>query len=466
MRFAHARDRRGSIALVVGVLLVSGLLLGVLALSYDVGYMMMTQSELQSASDMATLSGGTEILAGLGENPVAPAVVVSNGTTQAVSFAGKNRNGERSVNNGGSYADGARDVRFGWAEFNGAGWDMHWGEELSGGGYNMIGVTLRRDQPGSSNGDDPLPLVFARALGQNTQNIAVDSAAVIMPANGISIPPGSPTTSNVIPFALDKRVWDKYLVAQEYFDNNGFPSPVESILYDEGTETAYNPDLGGDPDPSTSNDQPLFGHMVQQPGNQDPDFVQDFDDQYSCNCDPKDPTAGISGPGVGDSVLEIDIYPKDDYTSGNFGTVDIGGSNNSTADIERQIVHGINDQDLADFIGDTGQTFEIPQPDGSQLVVDGDTGISAGIKDELDLVQGQCRAILMFESVASPGNTSQFTICGLQGVRLMHSELNGNLEFKHLIVQKCNATLTGSTFSDDPPDGEDTTVFTPLILIE
>ena len=106
----------------------------------------------------------------------------------------------------------------------------------------------------------------------------------------------------------------------------------------------------------------------------------------------------------------------------------------------------------------------------------GDTGISAGIKDDLAAVLGQCRAVFLFHTVQSPGNTAQFELGELAkpetaseylvGIRLMHVELTGQLEYKHLTIQKCKATLGGGIADEDQPPGENTTVYTPLILIE
>jgi len=50
-------------------------------------------------------------------------------------------------------------------------------------------------------------------------------------------------------------------------------------------------------------------------------------------------------PGA-DGVREVNLFPQGTGSPGNRGTVDIGSSNNSTADIARQIVHGISPEDL------------------------------------------------------------------------------------------------------------------------
>src|SRR5690606_12049527 len=105
-----------------------------------------------------------------------------------------------------------------------------------------------------------------------------------------------------------------------------------------------------------------------------------------------------------DGVLEVNLFPQGTGSPGNRGTVDIGSSNNSTADIARQIVHGISAQDLAHH----GGRLEFDE-DG-ELELNGDTGISAGVKDELASIRGEPRLIPIFSKVVGPGNNAQYTI--------------------------------------------------------
>jgi hypothetical protein len=143
-----------------------------------------------------------------------------------------------------------------------------------------------------------------------------------------------------------------------------------------------------------------------------------------------DETTQTLSPGS-DGVLEVNLYPqgKDSLPPGNRGTVDIGGSNNSTADIARQIVDGVSQEDLAYHGG------EIKLDDDGILMLNGDTGISAGVKDELASIMGQPRAIPLFESVNGPGNNAMYTIIGFVGVRIVDVKLTGKQNDKHVTVQ-------------------------------
>ena len=139
-----------------------------------------------------------------------------------------------------------------------------------------------------------------------------------------------------------------------------------------------------------------------------------------------------------DNVLEVNLYPQGTGSPGNRGTVDIGGSNNSTSDIARQIVHGISPADLADL----GKPLVLDDST-YELTLNGDTGISAGVKDELASIIGQTRCIPIFSEVNGPGNNAIFTIVEWAGVRIMGVKLTGPMKKKHLTVQPCAISMSG-----------------------
>ena len=59
------------------------------------------------------------------------------------------------------------------------------------------------------------------------------------------------------------------------------------------------------------------------------------------------------------------------------------------------------------------------------LHLNGDTGISAGVKDELASIIGQPRIIPIFSSVVGPGNNADYTIVKFVGVRILAVKLTG-----------------------------------------
>eukprot|EP00913_Durusdinium_trenchii_P008366 g7859.t1 len=141
-------------------------------------------------------------------------------------------------------------------------------------------------------------------------------------------------------------------------------------------------------------------------------------DDWTWNEATKTVTAG------GDGVREINLYPTGSnlLPPGNRGTVDFGSSNNSTADISRQILYGLNADDLS-YFGGTVSTENGP------LTINGDTGLSAGIKDELEAIIGQPRAIPIFTTVSGPGNNAMYTIVRFVGIRILKVKLTGKNKY-------------------------------------
>jgi Flp pilus assembly protein TadG len=175
-------------------------------------------------------------------------------------------------------------------------------------------------------------------------------------------------------------------------------------------------------------------------------------DQWKWNPDTKKVVAGI------DDIKEVNLYPQGTGSPGNRGTVDIGGSNNSTNDIARQIVEGISEEDLQHF-----EDHEIKFDDNGKLYLNGDTGISAGVKDELASIIGQPRIIPIFRLVEGPGNNATYTIVEFAGVRIMDVKLTGSMSSKRVIIQPCNIVAKGGI----PTPGQQTStfVYSPVWLV-
>jgi Flp pilus assembly protein TadG len=147
--------------------------------------------------------------------------------------------------------------------------------------------------------------------------------------------------------------------------------------------------------------------------------------------------------GGSDGVKEVNLYPQGTGSSGNRGTVDIGGANNSTSDLARQIVDGVSHQDMIDL----GKPLEFDA--NGKLYLNGDTGISAGVKDDLESIIGQTRIIPIFESVSGNGNNANYTIVQWAGVRILDVKLTGSMSSKRLTIQPASVI----TKYGQPKDG-------------
>ncbi|NUQ61326.1 MAG: hypothetical protein HUU20_02490 [Pirellulales bacterium] len=162
-----------------------------------------------------------------------------------------------------------------------------------------------------------------------------------------------------------------------------------------------------------------------------------------------------------DGVREINLFPQGTGSPGNRGTVDIGPSNNSTSDIARQILEGVTVEDMQ-ALSDAGRSLEFDA--NGELFLNGDTGISAGVKDELDDIKGQPRVIPVFDRVQGPGNNAEYTITQFVGVRIVEVKLTGKMSGKRVMIQPANIVVRGGI-----PAATDTQksyfVFSPVWLV-
>ncbi len=433
-------NRRSGKVLVFVALLMT-VLLGCAALAVDLGVIMLVRAQLSRASDAGSLAAATELKSGLGFGAYrTPEQVKTAGEAQAVAYVALHPAGEVAS----AHIEPARDVQFGRARLNTATgvWSFSWGATP----YNAVSVRTLRSAEGTTDRDGPLPLMFARVLGHNTSNIAADSAAVIMPASSIRIPPGSGATSGLSPFAFSAETWRKYWRAAKYWKDNNMTAT--SLLESNGGHLILDPlDLDSNGDPL-----PLF--YLKRLSGDSISYRPLFTDNYRVvNPAVEDPSAIALGS---DGILELNIYPLDN-TAGNFGTVNIGTSSNSTQVMKDQIENGITEEQLSAYPDGT-----LTASSENPLVLSGNTGISAGIQSSLETIVGQKRAIALYDTVANPGNNASYTIGDFAAIRIMDVKLSNNP--KTLTVQP--DTLSDPSFVPDYNEeiGDETTMFSPLIL--
>jgi hypothetical protein len=161
-------------------------------------------------------------------------------------------------------------------------------------------------------------------------------------------------------------------------------------------------------------------------------------DSWTYNPTTRTVTAGCDG------ILECNLYPQGTGQPGNRGTVDIGPHNNNTADIQRQIVQGVSASDLSYM---AGGEIRIPEDTGI-LHLNGDTGISAGVKEELNSIIGDPKVIPIFRTVVGPGNNADYSIVKFVGVRVLDVKLTGSMASKRVTIQPCNVVMKGAIYSE------------------
>jgi hypothetical protein len=83
------------------------------------------------------------------------------------------------------------------------------------------------------------------------------------------------------------------------------------------------------------------------------------------------------------------------------------------------------------------------------LLLNGDTGISAAIKDDLESIKGQPKSICLYSTVTGNGNNATYTIVGFVGVRIMKVKLTGNP--KYVTIQPA-AVIDASAIDGSAPN--------------
>lgn len=369
----EATSRRGSILVLSAIMIIA--LVGLCALSIDIGYLMIAKTQLQQSADAAALAACAELIddEALGGMP-SMTDEITNARSVAVQFAALNKvcNSAPTVgSNAGNLPTG--DILVGELVY-----PFPFDQSLDfaqPNRFNAVQVNVRRTS--SSNGE--VNMYFAKLFGFNSRPVQASATAVLITNFGGFHVPGDQSNLDLLPFALDIDTWNSLLGG--------------SVTTD---------DWRWDP----------TGQRV------------------------------LAGP---DGVKEVNLFPQGTGSPGNRGTVDIGSSNNSTSDIARQITDGVSPSDLAHF-----DNSELKFDANGELALKGDTGISAGVKDELASIIGDPRVVPIFESVTGPGNNATYTIVAFTGVRIMEVVLTGKQTSKRVMIQPAFVNAKGGTPSNGP----------------
>jgi hypothetical protein len=148
-------------------------------------------------------------------------------------------------------------------------------------------------------------------------------------------------------------------------------------------------------------------------------------DQYTY--DPTTKTV-TSGP---DGVYESVLYPVGSGSPGNWGTIKIGVSNNSTSILNDQILNGISPSELATYPNGVIQLDSTLSP--PSITFSGNPGISAGIESSLESIIGNPVTIPIYDINGGNGNNAWYRVIQFAGVRIMSVNFQGNP--KYVIVQ-------------------------------
>lgn len=380
-----AGTRRGVISILAALLSI--VMLGMVAFSVDIGYLLSVREELQRTADSAALAAVWDYGQRLsdGDNlPDSELAARQNAQTLATNNAVGNVDPLLDQNTANAAAG---DVVFGFIE------DFYHpvmtpGTPTAAKPYNAVRVLVRRDE--TLNGQ--APMFFGKVFGLTGTGLHAEAtAALVNNVKGFQIP-ASGENIDILPFALDLQTWNAWMAESTGTDEWSWNSESKTISYNS------------------------------------------------------------------DGLLEVNLYPQGTGSPGNRGTVDIGSGNNSTADIVRQILYGINSADLS-YHGGT-----LAFNSSGKLYLNGDTGISAGIKDELEFIKGQPRIIPIFSEVNGPGNNAIYTIVRWMGIRIMDVKLTGPMSLKHVTIQAAPVVSQGMIPSTVA--GTSVNVYSPVMLVK
>lgn len=384
-RYNHyqRRTRKGTITILAAIMSI--VLVGMVAFSVDLGYVLSAKEELQRSADSSALAACWEYGKQLGKGN-STSVSAGYARTVAAQYASANHVTNHAVSldsNVSNSADG--DVVFGYiADFKNS---QSAFETNSPNGYNAVKVRLRKNS--SINGE--VPYFFARVFGMNGQSLTSEATAGLVTGIKGFQTPSDGSNIDILPFALDQQTWN-------------------SLIANSGT------------------------------------------DAYAWNSQSKTVSSGSDG------LVEVNLYPQGTGSPGNRGTVDIGGSNNSTCDIARQILHGISPSDM------TALGKPLTLDCSGTMTLNGDTGISAGVKDELASIIGQPRCIPIFSTVTGNGNNATYTIIHWQGIRIVNVKLTGSMSQKNVTIQVAPVMVKGVVPSTSTTYSN--FVYSPVVLVK
>jgi Flp pilus assembly protein TadG len=133
----------------------------------------------------------------------------------------------------------------------------------------------------------------------------------------------------------------------------------------------------------------------------------------------------------GDGITESKLYPVGNGYPGNWGTIKVGVSNNSTSIVGDQIRYGITPAQLATYPGGVIQ----PDPATGTIQFEGNPGISAGLKDDLTAIIGKPVRIPIYDPALSGGNGNNlvYTVIAFAPARILAVSFRG--KNKYVIIQ-------------------------------
>ena len=125
---------------------------------------------------------------------------------------------------------------------------------------------------------------------------------------------------------------------------------------------------------------------------------------------------------------------------GNWGTVDIGPTGNSSADLVDQILNGLRQSDLDALYNDGRIASNAEIGAGEQAWMEADTGLSSGIKSAVQDVHDLARIVPIYDQFNGQfnGNNLEFRVVKWGAVKVVDSRFHG-ANHSHVTIRKTRA---------------------------
>jgi Flp pilus assembly protein TadG len=361
------RHRRGVAAMLFAFLLP--VLVGFVGLSVDSGVLALARGQLSTAADSAALAGARQLASDRRVQGVTDlGPEIAAANSQAVAFALSNRVlGQGVVALPNAANATGGDVLVGYLDPNNSSSTLVT-NPMSSSLFNSVQVTAQR----SPERGGVVPNFFTRLMGFRGSSIRVTSTATAQNYTISGFKATSNLSANLLPIVLDVNTYNAMMAG-----------------------------LSG----TSASDTPT--------------------DQYSYNTSTG---AVTSGP---DGVPESKLYPVANGSPGNWGTIKVGVSNNSTSTLRSQITDGITPAQLATYPGGVIQLDSTQNPPSIRF--SGNPGISAGISSALQSIIGKPVTIPIYDDNGGNGNNAWYRVIAFAGVRIVAVNFQGNP--KYVIVQ-------------------------------
>lgn len=375
---SHRTIRRGIIAPLAAILIV--VLLGMIAFAVDIGYITMARSEAQNAADSAAMAGVTKLADQLRTStltsgkPTQTTAHLNTARDEAIAFALKNY-----------IATHATELKTAEVEFGYMSNPFdHSSNTLDTSGwparpYNACRVTITRDD---DHAGGPLKLFFGPILGVSEKKIEATATSVLV--LGTATVKGNSSSTRrggLLPFTYQVDKWHAVLNAT----SSGVKSVTSSYGYFSGSVNIT------------------------------------IQDSFKV-------AAGSTGPSgvtsAADSVFEVNVFPLD-TTPGNFGTINFTKtkSSNSTSVLGDLVRYGPDTEDWTDL------PDILEASHANQVAVNGEPGISNGIKDDVAAIKGETRVLPLFSTVSGTGNNTFYNLVEFVPVTIVDVNLTGNPKY-------------------------------------